>query len=169
MDTDLGPLTLDTLVDYIRITMELAEEAIQAGDKAAYAQEMILRLIAESDITDTEKELCRTIVRTGVLKNIFTLVVDATKGKINIKNNIQIMNVEETDLSLGTSKQKGLRFVFEFKSVYDPKIGSITLIGEVIFLEQPFLRTNLFLGKRLLVLALVDFRKGSSGGKVYLG
>ncbi len=84
MDTDLGPLTLATLVDYIRIAIELAEEAIEAGDKAAYAQEIILRLIAESDMTDTEKELCRTIVETGVLRNIFTLVVDATKGKINV-------------------------------------------------------------------------------------
>lgn len=84
MDTDLGPLTLATLVDYIRVAMEIAEDAIEAGDKAAYAQEIILRLIAESDMTDAEKELCRTIVSTGVLRNIFTLVVDATKGKINV-------------------------------------------------------------------------------------
>lgn len=84
MDTDLGPLTLAAIVDYIRIAMELAEEAIEAGDKAAYAQEIILRLIAESDMTEAEKTLCRTIVETGVLKDIFTLVVDTTKGKLNI-------------------------------------------------------------------------------------
>lgn len=56
------------------------------------------------------------------------------KGKINIKNNISIKKVEEADLSLGKSKQSGLKFIFEFVSLYDPKIGDITLAGEVLYL-----------------------------------
>ncbi len=58
------------------------------------------------------------------------------KGKINIKNNVGIKNVEEADLSLGKSKQTGLRFVFEFTSSYEPKIGEITLTGEVLYLAD---------------------------------
>jgi hypothetical protein len=80
----MDPLTLATLVDHIRRAMDIAEEAIESGDKAAYAQEIILRMIAESDMNEAEKAMCRTIVETGVLKDIFTLVVDATKGKLNI-------------------------------------------------------------------------------------
>ena len=47
-----------------------------------------------------------------------------------------IKNVEEADLSLANKKQAGLRFEFEFTSVYDPKVGDITMNGEVIFLAD---------------------------------
>ena len=56
------------------------------------------------------------------------------KGKINIKNNVAIKKVEEADLSLGKNKQSGLRFTFEFVSLYDPKVGEISLVGEVLYL-----------------------------------
>ena len=46
--------------------------------------------------------------------------------------------MEEADLSLGKSKQSGLRFVFEFTSIYDPKVGEITLNGEVLYLEDEY-------------------------------
>lgn len=58
------------------------------------------------------------------------------RGRINISNNISIKNVEESDLSLGKSKQKGLKFTFEFISKYEPKIGSINLIGDILFLDE---------------------------------
>ncbi|MFO8016764.1 MAG: hypothetical protein R6U32_06685 [Candidatus Woesearchaeota archaeon] len=61
---------------------------------------------------------------------------EAPKGKINVKNNVEIKSVEKTDLSLGSSKQKGLKIKFEFKSVYDPKVGEILLAGEVFDLEE---------------------------------
>jgi len=64
--------------------MEVAEIVVRSGDKAAYAKEIILRLIAESDMTEEEKALCRAIVATGILDGIFSLVVDATKGEVNI-------------------------------------------------------------------------------------
>ena len=80
----MDPLTLLTLTKHIARAMEIAEGAIQSGDKAQYAQEIILRLIAESAMTEEEKILCRAIVGTGILQGIFTLVSDATKGKINV-------------------------------------------------------------------------------------
>lgn len=56
----------------------------------------------------------------------------AVNGKININNNVSIVNVEEKELSLGKSKEKGLNFTFEFKTAYEPKIGSINLTGEIL-------------------------------------
>lgn len=64
--------------------MEVAEIVVRSGDKAAYAKEIILRLIAESEMTEEEKALCRAIVATGILDGIFALVVDATKGEVNV-------------------------------------------------------------------------------------
>jgi hypothetical protein len=58
------------------------------------------------------------------------------RGKISIKNNINIKDIAETDLSLGKSKEAGLVFSFEFKSIYDPQVGDITIEGEVIYLME---------------------------------
>lgn len=57
-------------------------------------------------------------------------------GKISINNNISITNVEEKDLSLGSAKQKGLRFSFLFKCDYVPEVGNIDLAGNIMFLAD---------------------------------
>jgi len=59
-----------------------------------------------------------------------------TKGKISINNNIQIKDIEKTELFLGKSKQEGLRFRFEYVSSYEPKIGKITLTGDLVAVEE---------------------------------
>jgi hypothetical protein len=56
----------------------------------------------------------------------------SAKGKMNIKNNVSIKNVEKTSLALGKDKQDGLRFEFEFTSDYEPEIGSIVINGDVV-------------------------------------
>jgi hypothetical protein len=58
----------------------------------------------------------------------------AARGKLSIKNNINIRKIDSTDLSLGKSKEAGLVFTFEYKSVYEPEVGDISLEGEVIYL-----------------------------------
>ena len=61
---------------------------------------------------------------------------ELVKGKININNNVSIKNVEEKKLSLANDKQKVLSFTFEFTAKYDPDIGSIKFIGDVLFMEE---------------------------------
>ena len=58
------------------------------------------------------------------------------KGKISISNNVSITSVEKTNLELGQSKEDALKFTFEFTSQYDPKVGIINLMGDVIFMED---------------------------------
>ena len=58
-------------------------------------------------------------------------------GNINIKNNIAIKDVEEKEFALGKAKQQGLRFSFEFTTEYEPNIGTINILGEVLFLDEP--------------------------------
>jgi len=56
------------------------------------------------------------------------------KGKINISNNVAIKDVKPTDISLGKEKQDALKFTFEFTSRFEPKIGSILLGGDLLYL-----------------------------------
>ena len=58
------------------------------------------------------------------------------KGKISIVNNVGITSIEKADISLGTSKQCGLRYTFEYSSKYEPKVGSIVLEGEILAMED---------------------------------
>lgn len=59
---------------------------------------------------------------------------ELAKGKININNNVSIKDVKEKDLIPGKNiDQKGLDFVFEFVSKYQPNLGEIKLNGSVLF------------------------------------
>ena len=58
------------------------------------------------------------------------------KGKISIKNDVKFIDVQRADLFLGKTKQEGLRFSFEYSSVYEPKAGKILLVGDVIAVDE---------------------------------
>ncbi len=58
------------------------------------------------------------------------------KGNVDIKNNVSVKDVENTDLSLGSSKEKAVKFTFEFTSDYSPEIGQILFIGEILHMSE---------------------------------
>tara|TARA_B100000315_G_C14154846_1_gene397354 strand:- start:5 stop:418 length:414 start_codon:yes stop_codon:yes gene_type:complete len=58
------------------------------------------------------------------------------KGEIKINNNVSVKGVETHEIQLGKTKQEGLKVSFEFTSKYEPSVGEIKLLGEVIFLEE---------------------------------
>ena len=59
------------------------------------------------------------------------------KGQVNISNNVSIKSVEETDLSVGSHKQEGVKFLFEFTSKYEPGIAEMIMAGEVLYMGEP--------------------------------
>ena len=59
---------------------------------------------------------------------------NSASGKIDINNNVSIKDIEESDFSLGKQKQKGLTFIFEFTSKYEPDVGDILFTGELLYL-----------------------------------
>lgn len=59
------------------------------------------------------------------------------KGKISVNNNVAVKDVEKSELAFGTSKQQALRFTFEFKSMYEPKIADITILGNITYFDKP--------------------------------
>jgi len=60
----------------------------------------------------------------------------SVKGKININNNIKVTDVESSDLFLGANKQSGMRVLFEFAALYEPAVATISLKGEILYLED---------------------------------
>jgi hypothetical protein len=59
------------------------------------------------------------------------------KGKVSVNNNVAVKDVEKTDLTFGTSKQDALKFTFEFKATYEPKIANMTFEGDVTYFDTP--------------------------------
>ncbi len=57
-------------------------------------------------------------------------------GKVDINNNVAIKELKENDFSMGKQKQKGLSFIFEFTSKYEPDVGSLLFEGEVLYLGE---------------------------------
>ena len=58
------------------------------------------------------------------------------KGKVDIKNNVSVKNVESTDIPLGAKSDKALKFSFEFTSDYSPSIGQILFNGDVLYMSD---------------------------------
>jgi hypothetical protein len=56
----------------------------------------------------------------------------STQGKVNINNGIRVIDVAQTEMNLGKSTQKMLKYTFEFKSVFNPDIGEIVLVGDLM-------------------------------------
>ena len=60
---------------------------------------------------------------------------EKTSGKISIKNNVTIKDIEEINIAGGKDKQNALKFMFEFSSLYEPKAGKIILNGNLLFMS----------------------------------
>lgn len=76
----------------------------------------------------------------GIVAFNFTKIVAEKKnvpqGSIDIKNNVKLIEIAKANLSLGTNKQTGLRFSFNYTSDYEPGFGNIILGGEVLYLLE---------------------------------
>lgn len=71
--------------------------------------------------------------------NFMKIVVERRaplQGTIEITNNVVITHIEKADLSLAEAKQDGIKFTYQFTSKYSPEIGDITLIGEVLYMDD---------------------------------
>lgn len=57
------------------------------------------------------------------------------KGKINIKNNVNLKDVSESKISID-AKKKTLKFDFVYTSKYEPDVGNIEIAGETVYLAD---------------------------------
>jgi hypothetical protein len=61
---------------------------------------------------------------------------ETAQGKINISNNVGIVDIQRSDLQIGKAKQTGMRFIFEYKSKYEPGFAEIELGGIILYLTD---------------------------------
>ncbi len=61
---------------------------------------------------------------------------EAKDSSINIGNNIAITEVVKNNLKVGSAKQHGVKFIFEYTSAYEPDFAKITLGGSVVYLND---------------------------------
>src|SRR3989344_5151038 len=57
-------------------------------------------------------------------------------GKVSINHNLQTTDITEEKLNISTSGDTA-RFKFKFTIEYSPDIGNITMIGSVLYLDDP--------------------------------
>jgi hypothetical protein len=70
------------------------------------------------------------------LNKIIVDKMSPAKGKVSVNNNVSVKDVQKTDLTFGAAKQDALKFTFEFKAAYEPKIANITLEGDVTYFDK---------------------------------
>jgi len=58
------------------------------------------------------------------------------KDKVNVKTDLHIVEVTEEAMPIAKSKEKILKFSFEFSINYEPKIGDIILKGHILYLDD---------------------------------
>ena len=62
--------------------------------------------------------------------------VGSVTGKVDINNNITIIDVKEIDVDFGTKDSKGLLIKFDYVCKYEPKIGLIKLEADLVDVED---------------------------------
>ena len=60
----------------------------------------------------------------------------AGSGRIDINTNISFISADEIDFVMGTTKQKGIKVVFEYRNTYTPDIGMLIINGEILYLSD---------------------------------
>jgi hypothetical protein len=93
-DTELNDFASSDLLQYTKYAMEIIEITTVKGDEQ---KELVIRLmkdlINESNISYEMKEEALQFIRNGSLSKMIDIVVDATKGKLNI-NAIQEVAID---------------------------------------------------------------------------
>ena len=78
-------LNFDLIIKFVVLVMELVEDTDVKGKSQ---KELVLNLVTEvindSQLTDEEKWLCTSILRSENTNNTIDLIIDASKGNLNL-------------------------------------------------------------------------------------
>ena len=69
----------------VREAMQIVEQtALKGIQQKELVNELLLRLFAEVSLSEEQKKMCEELVNSGIVGETIELVVDATKGELNI-------------------------------------------------------------------------------------
>jgi nucleotide-binding universal stress UspA family protein len=81
-DLGVSPATLMQVVKYV---MEVVEgKPVKGKEQKELALSILGKIVEESDLEDSSKAICNIMIEEGIVGNTIDLVVDASRGKLNI-------------------------------------------------------------------------------------
>jgi hypothetical protein len=81
-DVEITPQTLIFVLKYAMEIIELSE--LQGSEQKEMALRLIKSVVIESSMSEERKNLCVEMIVSGTLGQTIDLVIDATKGRIQI-------------------------------------------------------------------------------------
>lgn len=86
-DVEVSPQSVISVMKYAMEIIELSE--LKGGDQKDMAIRLVKAVVTESSIEEGRKKVCLDIIESGALAQTIDLVIEATKGNININ---QVVN-----------------------------------------------------------------------------
>ena len=59
-----------------------------------------------------------------------------SRGSVSISTNIGLISAEEIDFVMGTTKQKGIKIIFDYRNTYTPDLGMLIISGDILYLSD---------------------------------
>lgn len=82
-----SPMTPENMMIYVKLAMELTEITELKGAEQKQLVIDIIRKVVEDNANKDYKKLCEDFIDSGTLSQTIDIIVDATKGRLNINNN----------------------------------------------------------------------------------
>ena len=81
-------ITPSNIMVIVRYAMEVVEiTKLKGTDQKVMTIKLVRNLVVDSNLDETKKNICISMLDEGVVDNTIDLVIDATKGKLSINNN----------------------------------------------------------------------------------
>ena len=78
-------ISKSTIIGVMRIAMEVIEgEPVKGSMQKELAISVIGDIVDNSSMDDDEKQTCRMMIDGGLLSDTIDMIIDATRGKLNI-------------------------------------------------------------------------------------
>lgn len=78
-------ISKSTIIGVMRIAMEVIEgEPVKGSMQKDLAISVIGDIVDNSSLDDDEKQTCRMMIDGGLLSDTIDMIIDATRGKLNI-------------------------------------------------------------------------------------
>lgn len=87
-------ITPQTIIKVLKYAMEIVELSQAKGDEQKkLVEKLVKQLVVDAPISDLKEELLLNMIEEGILGDMASLVVSATKGELNINAMAEVAGV----------------------------------------------------------------------------
>ena len=99
---EVNPQTLMTIVKYAMEAVEVTK--MKGSEQREMVVDIVQKVIIDAPLSDEREKLCLDMIESGVLGQTIDLVVDATKGRLDVNSAVTL--AENCCLSFLNSRKK---------------------------------------------------------------